>query len=286
MGGNYGSPATGEIKDDFTEYMSVTRKEFKEAVNNGIPLFVFIDNKVYAEFGIYEANYEEIEGKRLEIKFRNVKDINVFRFIREIRNIGHISITEFDKVVQIKDFLSKQWSDMFKNYLNSLRNKTPNQKLENTVEEMRSLIQKMDIMLENVGENILKKDDPQRYEHVLQKQDVVAICRTIANCICLGVGEPLSDLERKESLLKLIKALKESISDGIWNKIRSENKEDHKIFFDYFAERNVYLQQITTNFDQKIKDKWELFSDDNNEEMIAEELSKDNYYMEMLKQKD
>ena len=36
IGGNYGSPATGEKKEAFTEYMSVTRNEFKEAVDEEV----------------------------------------------------------------------------------------------------------------------------------------------------------------------------------------------------------------------------------------------------------
>ena len=29
IGGNYGSPAEGEVKDEFKEYISITRNEFK-----------------------------------------------------------------------------------------------------------------------------------------------------------------------------------------------------------------------------------------------------------------
>ena len=61
VGGNYGSPAEGEVKDEFKEYISITRNEFKNAVNEGIPIYVFIDSKVYVEYEIYEMNYEEIE---------------------------------------------------------------------------------------------------------------------------------------------------------------------------------------------------------------------------------
>jgi len=121
IGGNYGSPATGEAKDDFKEYMSITRNEFKAALEEGVPVYVFVDSKVYVEYGVYEANYKKIEEEENTITFRNVKNINVFRFIREIKNAGNISITEFDKIIHIKDFLSKQWSDMFKNYLDSLK---------------------------------------------------------------------------------------------------------------------------------------------------------------------
>ena len=101
IGGNYGSPASGETKDDFKEYLSVTRNEFKTAVEESIPIFVFIDASVYAEYGIYEENIKAIEENRCSIKFRATKDINVFRFIRDIKSIGNISITEFKKSGEI-----------------------------------------------------------------------------------------------------------------------------------------------------------------------------------------
>ena len=83
IGGNYGSPATGEVKDEFKEYISVTRNEFKSAVNEGVPLYVFIDDKVYVEYGVYEENCEEIAeymGKcRSTISFQRKKSLQKLR---------------------------------------------------------------------------------------------------------------------------------------------------------------------------------------------------------------
>ena len=63
IGGEYGSAATGETKDEFKEYMSITRNEFRTAIDAGIPVFVMIDKKVMAEYIVYEANYEKIENQ-------------------------------------------------------------------------------------------------------------------------------------------------------------------------------------------------------------------------------
>ena len=84
IGGEYGSAATGEIKDEFKEYMSVTRNEFRTAIDVGIPVFVMIDKRVMTEYNVYELNCEEIENNGQKIKFSSVKNTNVFRFIKEI----------------------------------------------------------------------------------------------------------------------------------------------------------------------------------------------------------
>ena len=59
IGGEYGSPATGENQSKFEEYISITRNEFRSAVKTGIPVFVFIDAGVYAEYGVYEVKVEK-----------------------------------------------------------------------------------------------------------------------------------------------------------------------------------------------------------------------------------
>ncbi|MDE5830584.1 MAG: DUF4062 domain-containing protein, partial [Clostridia bacterium] len=138
IGGEYGSPASGEKKDEFKEYMSVTRNEFRTAVESGIPIFVMIDKKVMAEYGVYDANYEAIEKENSEMVFPTTKNVNVFRFIKEIKGIVTLPIQEFEQSSDIKGFISKQWADMFKNYLSSLRNGTENKKIENSVNEMKA----------------------------------------------------------------------------------------------------------------------------------------------------
>ncbi len=142
IGGEYGSAASGEKKDEFLEYMSVTSNEFRTAVESGIPIFVMIDKKVMAEYGVYEANYNAIEKENRAMTFPTTKNINVFRFIKEIKGIVTLPIQEFERSSDIKGFISKQWADMFKNYLSSLRNENENRKIESSVNEMRALIQK------------------------------------------------------------------------------------------------------------------------------------------------
>lgn len=133
IGGNYGSPATGEKSSDFDEFISITRNEFRKGVERGVPFYVFIDRNVFSEYGIYELNAKEIESGTCSIKFKATKNINVFRFIKEIQSIKQISITEFDKVANIKDFLSKQWSDMFKSYLASIKEQKDIEQIQDSI---------------------------------------------------------------------------------------------------------------------------------------------------------
>lgn len=115
--------------------ISVTRNEFRAAVEYGIPVFVMIDKKVIAEYGVYEANFDEIEKENSKMIFPVTKSINVFRFIKEIKGIVTLPIQEYEQSSDIKEFISKQCADIFKNYLNSLRTEKENRKIENSVNE-------------------------------------------------------------------------------------------------------------------------------------------------------
>lgn len=284
IGGNYGSPATGEVKDDFKEYMSVTRKEFKAAIDIGTPVYVFIDNKVYVEYEIYEANYKNIEEEKQDIKFRNVKDVNVFRFIKEIRSVGNISITEFEKIVQIKEFLSKQWSDMFKAYLGILKEKQSIQKVENTVDDMKMLIRKMDVMLDTVGKKILNENNSGEYESVLGKQKILSLCNEIVKSMVLEDVHRIEDSSKRyEFANNLLTALYESIKTDIWKKFRNDNFEIAKEWFTYFADRNIFIDGCTTNLDSNINKNTEIFENGKLRKSLADELIKDDNYNEFFK---
>ena len=212
IGGEYGSAASGEKKDKFKEYMSVTRNEFKTAVESGIPIFVMIDKKVMVEYGVYEANYDDIEKANRAMTFPATKNINVFRFIKEIKGIVTLPIQEFERSADIKGFISKQWADMFKNYLSFLRNEKENKKIENSVIEMKNLIQKMDIMLDSVGKNVLSKENPEEYTNVVNQQEILSFCNNLVECVNIKtLGNELNDIEDREELIaKLLNFLKQS----------------------------------------------------------------------------
>lgn len=126
IGGEYGSAAGGQTQERFAEYMSITRNEFRAAVSKGIPVFAMIDSEVFSEYSLYKANYHAIESEGLRIAFARTKNINVFRFIKEIENMGSIPILKFTAVSDIKRFMEKQWADMVKKHLELVQQQKEN----------------------------------------------------------------------------------------------------------------------------------------------------------------
>lgn len=280
IGGNYGSPAEGEVKDEFKEYISITRNEFKNAVNEGIPIYVFIDSKVYVEYEIYEANYEEIERGEIKINFKNVKNINVFRFIKEIKNLGNLPITEFDKIIQIKDFLSKQWSDMFKKYLAILKDNKNDENIKSTVEDMNLLVRKMNLMLESMGKKILTENNSDEYDKVVASQRVIQMCNEINEGFTIQYDEE-RDGTKKKIIEKLLDVLKEALSKNIFKKLRYGEENEIREVVDFFEQRGIIVLMIRHGFEEYAEEFNDLYSKQK-EEMIRE-LSKDVYTKQLLR---
>lgn len=282
IGGEYGSAANGENKDEFKEYMSVTRNEFRTAVETGIPVFTMIDKKVMAEYGVYEANYNDIEKENRMMAFPTTKNINVFRFIKEIKGIVTLPIQEFEQSSDIKEFIGKQWADMFKNYLSSLRSENENRKIENSVNEMKSLIQKIDIMLDSVGRNVLLKENPKEYENVINKQEILCFCDSIVQAFCWNKDE-ISDSfdERKEFITKLLECLMElNEKDFLDNDIAFKGEKNLLEFFDVFYKHKL-ASPLTILPMYNIKEKIDVLSKSKNRNAIIETMVKDEYFTKL-----
>lgn len=194
IGGNYGSRATKTSNEDgeFDEYISVTRKEFQTAVEQGLPIFTFIESSVYSEYNVYELNREHINQSKERFKFSSTKDINVFSFISEIKSIGNISITEFSKPSEIKDFLGKQWSDMFKNYLKFLREQEEYKKTHDSIDELKSAINEMQILVNGMFEKTFNQHNDIKYDSLKDEQRMLkasGIAKFIINNIKMEVDE-------------------------------------------------------------------------------------------------
>lgn len=280
IGGNYGSPAEGEVKDEFKEYISITRNEFKAAVSEGIPIYVFIDSKVYVEYEIYEMNYEEIEHGATKINFKNVKDINVFRFIREIKNLGDLPITGFDKIVQIKDFLSKQWSDMFKKYLAILKDNNNNENIKSAVEDMNLLARKMNLMLESMGKKILTENNSDEYDKVVMSQRIVQMCNEISAGFSIQYNEA-RDGSKKEFIGKLLDTLKEALNAHIFERINSRKGDEIRAWVAFFEQRGIIINMIREGFEEHAKEFNSLYNDQ--KDAMVQELSKDVYAKQLFR---
>lgn len=279
IGGNYGSTATGE-NPEVKDYMSITRKEFRTARAYNIPNYVFIESRVYAEYDVYEMNALSIEDGSMEIQFKATKDLNVFRFIKEVKSIGNISIKEFSKPSEIKEFLGKQWSDMFKTYLNLLREGEQRKILDESMNEMKNLISKMEIMVNGIGKKVLNGSDD--YESILKMQQVILYCEKFVEAFEFNEISNLDGNKRQVFIENLLSVLKDSIKDELWIKIQSDVEKENKKFFDYFTTKGIDLENVTIGFEKDLVNIFKFIEIPENKRALIASLIDDKYYKKMI----
>ena len=283
IGGSYGSPASGENADSFDEYLSVTRKEYKTASEEGIPIFVFIDASVYSEYGVYEANVDLIEKEKQEISFCATKNINVFRFIKDIKSTGDLSVTEFKKAGEIKTFLGKQWADMFKNYLRALREEKNTEQIHEALDNMSSLIKQMEIMVNGLGQRVINNDTNVQFDSLLKQQKLVKakeLARKITKYIDCEFHHGKTKQENITILLDVLCKFYKKIKDK-----DDIAKEDAIYLFSQMADYGIDLIgiRLTSLVEEVLGD---IYDDPDMKSEVAKMLGNDFYYSKFRNEED
>jgi len=113
------------------ENVSVTQLEILKAVEQGLPVFTFIDDRVFHDHALYEKNKEK--DILPEITFPSIEKTETAKFIFEFINFlrhrmrGN-SVFSFSKIQDIEETLRRQWSSLFQRLLNEQRGRTTESK--------------------------------------------------------------------------------------------------------------------------------------------------------------
>jgi thioredoxin-like negative regulator of GroEL len=120
IGGRYGSERSGSgsslSRSFYERYDSITKQEYKSALQKNIPIYILIDAQVYAEYQTFTKNKDNNE---IKIKYAHVDSENVFLLIQEILELRHNNAMHtFSSDTEIKDWLRDQWAGYFRDLLN------------------------------------------------------------------------------------------------------------------------------------------------------------------------
>ncbi len=130
-----------QLENEENKY-SITQLEALNAINLGIPLFTFIDAKVYADHHTYIRNkdFDFID----KIEFPSIQKPNTAKYIFDfISFITHMSannaLLPYSSFADIESNLVKQWSGLFQTLLRETREKQSDRR-------------KTDAILEQIGD--------------------------------------------------------------------------------------------------------------------------------------
>lgn len=244
VGSRYGSPASGEAPtdDEFKKFSSVTCNEFKTALINNVPVYVFIEDGVNTEYRFYKKNKEHFERQAKTLRFDAVEHINVLRFVDDIRSIPRLPIFEFRTISEIKDTLRLQWADLFREHLTSLKQQASAvRQVEPQITQIYTELQEMRVMLQKVGQTTLA-DAPQELEAVFAEQHVENAAGKIAGAF--EFVSSLNDSEIHDYMTYFIQQLFEAKRQGLLEYPFSDDLEDQKLFFSLFDHEKICIFSV------------------------------------------
>lgn len=105
--------------------VSITQLEVLKAIESNIPIYTFIDKKVYYEHEVYEKNKKKPEIIK-QIVFPAIEKQDTAQYIFDFINFIRLrtsgnQIFQFERLQDIEDVLKKQWSGYFQKLLNEQR---------------------------------------------------------------------------------------------------------------------------------------------------------------------
>ena len=111
-----------------TERLSITQLEVLKAVEQSIPVYAFVDDKVMHDHHVYERNKDKADIID-QIEFPSIQKRETAKYIFEFINflthrVTNNSITSFTRLEEIRLHLLGQWSQLLQRLLMESRTKT------------------------------------------------------------------------------------------------------------------------------------------------------------------
>ena len=171
VGGRYGSAAEEkkkatpetEISRIYETYNSVTKKEYETARTKDIPIFIFIEKGVFAEYETFKAN-----RSNTTIKYAHADNINIFLLLDEIlAQKRNNFVKEFEKLEDIVGWLRDQWAGIFADLLTKKKDSTTLKDMSAQIAELNQVSKAM----KEYTESILRKIEPEDSEKIIGKEE-------------------------------------------------------------------------------------------------------------------
>lgn len=138
-------------KSDILEHkdkLSITQLEILKAVEQSIPIYAFVDEKVLHDHHVYEKNKDKPSVMK-EIEFPSIQKKDTAKYIFEFINFlthrtSNNSVSSFSKLDDIKTTLVGQWSQLFQRLLSESKNSRNESKryadFSESIEDLKAVV--------------------------------------------------------------------------------------------------------------------------------------------------
>lgn len=140
IGGRYGSeestsdktPAAKANDSMYEFYNSITKREYSQAREKNIPIYIFVEKGVLSEYETFKKNRENTS-----INYAHVDSINIFKLLDEIfAQRSNNLLRAFETIEDIITWLKDQWAGLFADFL---RKRSTDAQLANLQEQIGEL---------------------------------------------------------------------------------------------------------------------------------------------------
>lgn len=169
IGGRYGSMTSEEVKEKSANekiefYNSITKKEYTTARDRDIPIFIFVEKNVLAEYETYKNN------KDSDIKYAHVDSKNIFKLLDEIlAKERNNFIRGFERFDDIATWLRDQWAGLFADLITKKGKETSLEDLDSKLTELGNITN----ALKQYSEAMLRGLQPESSENIIQQQEEI-----------------------------------------------------------------------------------------------------------------
>ena len=158
IGRRYGTEVsatkTAVPKTFYERYNSITRGEYRSAVDRDVPTYVLIERSVYAEYETYLKN----KGNKA-VSYAHVDSVNIFELIEDILGQPRNNpIQQFEKYSEIEIWLREQWAGLFRELLQRLQSQAQISSLQAQVAQLSELNTTLKRYLEEIVSRIAPKE--------------------------------------------------------------------------------------------------------------------------------
>lgn len=143
IGGRYGSAASIEDTPQEKEqkekeiyfYNSITKKEYQKARDKNLPIFIFVEKGVYAEYDTFKKN-----RNNPSITYAHVDSINIFKLLDDIiAQRTNNFVKGFENFDDITTWLKEQWAGLFADFLSRKSTDSKIKNLQEQIEELKEI---------------------------------------------------------------------------------------------------------------------------------------------------
>ncbi len=218
IGGRFGSEISDTREDVprtfFDRYESVTKLEYKAAVEKDIPINILVESSVYAEYQTFQRNRDNET-----VKYAQVDSVNVFYFLDEIfAQPKNNAFCQFDRYIEIEEWLRSQWAGWFGDLLRRRSEQQQITTLASQVNELAEITKTIRRYLEEVvakvspenSQKIIHSEETRLNEsRIKNKLDANPYVRFLISTVGISFDQVRAALDKAVTIEEFIHTLKE-----------------------------------------------------------------------------